>query len=364
MPLKGKVEVFTPRTVKGWVAAYGSPQDRLHLQLVLDDKVLASCNAATMRTDLKEAGVGDGQYAFQIVLPEALPAEAAARVKLHVAGSDLFLDLPRIRRPQAPPATDGEGAASPVFITGSPRSGTSALAQAMVHAGYDGFEEGNLLGLSQMIEERADWYFEANDTASTATLLGNVNPEKLKAQLFDVFKTTIEALNPVHPWFDKTGNPETIRHLPRIMAAWPGCRVIFARRRGIENVMSRLVKFPERDFAYHCQDWAANMRAWRETRDTLDQSRIAEVDQQEMVSRPEAVTERLTRLLRLTPDMADNMRHVFSHDRPQETFAGSARRTLALSQTGWNAGQIETFRTLCGAEMEAYGYAMEAAPAL
>ncbi len=358
MPIKGKVEVFSRRTVRGWIAQFGDLNQKPALEIVLDGNVLASGPADEPRPDVLERGFGDGQCQFQIHLPDSLRPEDYPRLKLRIARSDLYLEMPRAAQ-QTFVATVTEstvGPASPVFVVGSPRSGTSALASALMAAGYDGFAEGNLLGLSQMIEQRVDWYYTGNDAKNPRTLIGNVPVDELKAELFEVFRKTLDRLNPVDPWFDKTGNPETIQMLPRIIAAWPGCRVIFARRRGIENIMSRVIKFPERDFEYHCKDWARNMNSWRVIRGKLDQSRITEVDQREMAVAPEAVTVRLTNLLNLDDAAANRMAQVFRAERPQETFSGSAERVLDLAKTGWTDAQKQIFLTSCGAEMEAYGY--------
>ena len=47
----------------------------------------------------------------------------------------------------------------PIFIVGSPRSGTSILVQALLGAGYTGHHEGNLLSLLQGLERSIDQHF-------------------------------------------------------------------------------------------------------------------------------------------------------------------------------------------------------------
>jgi Sulfotransferase family len=348
MRIGGKVEVFTRRSVSGWLAVFGESDERPRLELLLDGISVASATAEEFRQDVATKDLGDGMCQFQITLPEALTDEEADRLRLRIVGSEVLLELPRpaLHDPNRALAT-AITMASPVFIVGSPRSGTSALTRALTAAGYHGFEEGNLLGLSQIVEQQVDWYFEANDATSPGTLLGNVNQTALKARFFAVFKQILDRLNPQEPWFDKTGNPETIMMLPRVMQAWPNSCVIFARRRGIENVISRLAKFPERDFTYHCQDWANNMRAWRTTSERLDQARILEVDQRQMLETPEIVGSKLGKLLGLTE---------LRTERPQENFPGSASRSTRISESGWSGEEIELFQAICGEEMVWYGY--------
>jgi hypothetical protein len=354
--IKGKIEIFSPTVVRGWLAAFGKPEDKVRMELLLDGVQLATAMADQFRLDVAALGFGDGACQFEFKLPKPLTLPERERLRLRIVGTDLALELPRSAPVDEDPASLFPSAQSPVFIVGSPRSGTSVLTRALVAAGYHGFAEGNLLGLSQMIEEKVAWYFGANESAPIDTLLGNVRPAMLQDRLFKVFKDLLDELNPRTPWYDKTGNPETIFILPRLLAAWPQSRVIFARRRGIENIYSRTRKFAGRDFAYHCRDWAANMQAWRTTRGRLDPARITEVDQAEMLKAPEAVAARLAALLGLTGEEQAGIAHTFRTERPQESYPGSAERQMTLAETGWSPPQIAQFEALCGEEMHAFEY--------
>jgi hypothetical protein len=358
--IKGKVELFSSRVVSGWFAELADVSAKPKLEIVLNNAVIASGVADQPRPDVRDRGHGDGLCEFKIRLPQGLSADELSRLRLRVGGSNLYLALPPrsdLTKAEDPGPSTGPCAASPVFIVGSPRSGTSALTRGMLAAGYHGYAEGNLLGLSQFIDAPVSSYFKSYEPIAPRTLLGQLDCELLRQRLFDVFKNVLDDFNPVSPWFDKTGNPETINMLPRIMTAWPSSRVIFTRRRGVENVLSRMSKFPERNFSYHCDDWAANMRAWRIVREQLDRDRITEVDQRELTETPDVVSARLQELLTLTPAAAEAMSEAFRSQRPQETFEGSSRRAVGLRETGWDEARIKLFREKCGAEMQAYAYA-------
>jgi hypothetical protein len=357
MRIVGNIEVVSRNSISGWIAVVGTAVERPRLELLLDGAIIGWALADGMREDVAAHGLGDGKCGFNIVLPTTLTEAEIDRAQLRVGDSELLLNLPKVVGKNARAGHDAVAVpASPVFVVGSPRSGTSALARALSAAGYLGYEEGNLLGLGQILEERVDWYFKAYDATNAETLLGNVDKEDLKEKFFDVFKNIFERLNPTNPWFDKTGNPEAILLLPRMMSAWPTSRVIFARRRGIENIISRMQKFPERDFAYHCRDWSANMAAWRHVRGQLNVARITEVDQQEMLDQPKAVAERLSTLLSLPAAATAKIEHVFTRERPQESFPGSAQRLLSFEETGWSDNDISTFINLCAKEMSEYNY--------
>lgn len=246
----------------------------------------------------------------------------------------------------------------PVFIVGSPRSGTSALVDVMLAAGYSGFREGMFLsllsGLSDLVSQHFNTFAaDANDKI----LISRINADLLKKEIFGLLKKYMEAANPDGPWFDKTGNPEMIRAIPIIKLLWPESVFIFAKRRGIENVLSRLRKFPTHNFQYHCKDWAANMSAWREVRTQLHPDSFVEVDQQDMIQHPQAVAAELAGFLGLAS--GGPIEATLRLSRPQQSESNSAERVVTLDGLGWSQDQLTVFGKYCAAEMEAYGYAFD-----
>lgn len=248
---------------------------------------------------------------------------------------------------------------SPVFIVGSPRSGTSALVDVALAAGYTGFREGMFLNLLVPLSDVVDRHFATYaDPSSRETLASVVDQAAFKSALQALLKTTVERYGPAPPWFDKTGNPEMIESIPILRALWPEAVFVFAKRRGIENIVSRLRKFPEHSFDYHCRDWARNMARWREVRDAIPPTKRREVDQRDMIQHPDQVGEQLQYLFGANPAQKAAMISVMRNNRPQETRSGSAEAVHDIDTVGWNPHQIELFIRLCGAEMAAYGYSL------
>ena len=246
---------------------------------------------------------------------------------------------------------------SPVFVIGSPRSGTSALVDALFSVGYHGFREGNLLPLLPVLAKTIDRHWSFFGKGGAEVLVSNVDPEKIKAKIAFIFKDVVDALNPTAPWMDKSGNPEMIEAIPFLLTLWPDSRFIFAKRRALENIVSRMQKFPG-NFEYHCRDWAKNMETWRHRRQSLPADCWVEIDQQDMIRKPEACAAHLAGLLNLSVGQRDTLSAIFARSRPQQTAVGTAQRVLSLDAT-WNEHQRQLFKLLCGPEMKAYGYSLD-----
>jgi Sulfotransferase family len=251
-------------------------------------------------------------------------------------------------------------ARSPLFIVGSPRSGTSILVDALLTAGYHGYREGAFLSLIVPLASVIERHYSIFAIGHPKLLISQISQETLQSQVYEMLKRLAERHLLAEPWLDKTGNPEMILAIPVLRRLWSESVFLFAKRRAIENVASRLKKFPAQQFQYHCDDWARNMRSWRQMRENIPEDRKFEIDQQEIAQFPEQTAVALAQFLRLDQDSAEVISSTFVRGRPQETSDGTAHRLLRLDQTGWSEDQIRLFRQSCGVEMEAYGYSEDA----
>jgi hypothetical protein len=194
---------------------------------------------------------------------------------------------------------------SPVFIVGSARSGTSATVNAFLAAGYHGFREGQFLPLAQRIDAIIDHHYKSMHSGNSKVMIGQVNRSALKASINLLFRDIVDKVNPEPPWFDKTGGAEMIRFLPTVLTLWPSAGVVFLKRRAIENILSRTKKFPQQSFDNHCTDWAKNMTAWREIRETLPPDRFIEIDQYDMINNLTQIASGLATFLGVDGEMAE-----------------------------------------------------------
>lgn len=246
--------------------------------------------------------------------------------------------------------------AHPVFIVGSPRSGTSILLSALQRAGYFGYNEGHFLSLVHGIERELDRHFKAYYNPAPRLLIAHVDREDLRRRLLGVLAAEASRHQEHEPWVDKTGGPFMIEAVPSLRRMFPGCRVIYARRRALENIHSRIRKFPTNSFEFHCTGWARNMEAWRKLVTNHPGDDLLDIDQRDISQAPAATAQRIADHLLLSPMHASLVADAFTRQRPQQTEPGSAERVLSLDTIGWSAEELEIFHRVCDEEMAAGGY--------
>ena len=243
---------------------------------------------------------------------------------------------------------------NPLFILGSPRSGTTILASALRKAGYSGFNEGHLLNLVPSVKHLIERHIQAHQAQEKGQLLANIDADQFKREILDTFKKYQTLLNPKEPWLDRTPDAAMIYAAPTLAEMWPDAVFVFAKRRAIENIVSRIKKFPSVPFKNHCASWSESMSAWRSVRNSGIQG--IEVDQFDIAHHPAREAERLANFLALSKEAAKRINDEFVTAQPQRTDEQSARRILELTKTGWTIQEMDLFKAYCSEEMEAYSY--------
>lgn len=355
--IEGYFRIASGREIRGWVTNLSEFIPSLSVVIYRNGEVVGRTLADMPRPDLKERAVPNISCGFLFVrdVDFIVPSDSI-EVKAELPNGSFVSLNPtekRLARSRVAPGV------SPVFITGSPRSGTSALVNVMLAAGYKGYREGNYLSLVESVFKNVDNLYDTFGGDNRNVMINNIDKVRLKESLLKEIVRPVIELNGTDPWFDKTGNPAMIRILPHIMTIWPDCKVLFAKRRAFENISSRVKKFPGHSFEFHCRDWADNLKAWRQIREVLPADRIMEVDQQDMIRQPAVQARRISGFLGLSADQETIIELTFSKDRPQQTAPGSTERVLDLDSCGWSETDIKTFHSHCDVEMRAYGYSYD-----
>lgn len=79
-PMKGRVDAIDQGRLYGWAFDPGEPGARLGIRVLQGSQVIAETVADRNRADLRRNGIGDGNHAFEILLPETALARAAELV--------------------------------------------------------------------------------------------------------------------------------------------------------------------------------------------------------------------------------------------------------------------------------------------
>ena len=365
--IEGFLELVTPGEMRGWAFDPARPETHLLVEVLSGARVLGSVQADMYRRDLETAGQGEGDHAFLLTLTPPLSAteleHVSARASHPGARPQPLRRLTTVSEapPERPPiAWHGRTSDSehrPVFILGAARSGTSAVAHALLAATrYEGNEEGHLFDVLAPLTVALNGFY-ASKTDERAPGRNTTTARVPKAFFEDAFAemtiTAARALFPSGLWLDKTPSANMIHLAPLFRRIWPKARFIFMKRRAIENIASRLRKF-DYDFAHNCREWAQVMQAWLTVREPLDGVAL-ELDQLTAAREPAEAATAIARLLDLSSIEERRVAQMLAHERPQrtgETF-GEAK---SLEEMGWRPDWVRTFRELCGPMMAAYDY--------
>lgn len=369
MPIKGFVEYADRSRVRGWAYDPGRPSQRLEVVIGIGDKVFASGRADIYRNDLLSAGIDDGAHGFSIDIASAqIAAEAVTLLRVYAVSEREKVPLAKTQ-PKAVKSMEltpdehvpvSDPTQFPVFILGPARSGTSAVALALLHSErYHGSGEGHFWALADSLLTTVDAYYHDNVRAlSQGTILRSVSSETLTDYLRRGFVQLARRLYPTAYWIDKTPTVPAVMATPLILQLWPNARFIFMRRRVIENLLSRRRKFPQNRDEPHYSDWAAIMRAWLRVRAQLKDAAI-EIDHRQLVSDPARTSAAITSFLDMPEPAATKVRDYIVHNHPEQTDAnfGSVHSLASLNMT---EQQTLRLREKCDDVMSAYGYTYDA----
>ncbi|MCY3003878.1 MAG: sulfotransferase [Planctomycetota bacterium] len=268
-------------------------------------------------------------------------------------------NLSGILRPIAVPPSSSE----PIFVLGSVRSGTSAIGQALTRgAGIAGHDEGHVTTLLQVALSSVDKVVGNYPSAGGSYLIQSFDAAGFKTHIRNYFAAFFAQHCPAGRWADKSpddfeGAP-AIRAAPVLLEMFPKARFVYCQRRGIENVLSRVSKFPHVPFWYHCRSWATTVSAWHETRAKLGSSWI-EVRQERMALEPAKVATELAQFLGLNETQRAGLQQSLANDRPEQSRPAGEARSLTMADAGWDPGLQGVFLQECTDAMKLAGYSFE-----
>jgi hypothetical protein len=254
--------------------------------------------------------------------------------------------------------TNAQGS-PPVFVIGTTRSGTSVVQLALLSTKrYKGQGEGHLSPLLLHLASAVDLFWSrAKDAIQQKTAVATVKKEDVLERVYDVVRQTYAGLYGAQPFAEKTPSVDSIRVAPLLHHVWPQAKILFCRRRGLENVQSKRKKFPGQKFANLCNEWRGCMLEWQSVRPNVPS--YCEIDQIEIALAPKAAGAKLGAYLGYSEAETKALGEFFAEQFPERGSDGYAPSTL--EGMPWTEAERELFRTSCHPAMEAYGYRYDAA---
>jgi len=244
----------------------------------------------------------------------------------------------------------------PILVVGSPRTGTTALALGLTAAGISGFAEGHLLMLFVRVEQAISKYYQ--DEASNnlpGTLLHAMPMPKLATAYRDLARSILDEAHGDKPWFDKTAHGGMVGALPFFRSVWPGAKIIFTKRRPIENLQSRLKKFPHMSFAEHCADLRYVFVTWANVREQI--GNWLEVEQYDLVAECEATCKAITNFLGLDSKASEAFYQTVLNTQPERS--APSYEPLKFANLNWDAAKKEIFIRELDEVMKLHNYGYE-----
>ncbi len=245
-----------------------------------------------------------------------------------------------------------------VFVLGTTRSGTSALQLSILESTrYAGYGEGHVLSLLPSLLQHVEAYVSTHPAfAQSGTTASRLSLDDFRESQYCAFRCLYSKVFGERPFADKTPSVEAIRVAPQLSKIWPGCRVIHCQRRAIENVQSKIKKFPGVGFEQHCLEWRDCMIEWSASRRLMDN--CLEFDQIDLQENPEETSARIGSYLGLASDEIERIGKYLAGHRPERSRTTDAH--VDLNDTGWSEEQRRIFVDICGDVMADNGYTLDA----
>ncbi|MBT42252.1 MAG: hypothetical protein CMF12_06970 [Idiomarina sp.] len=251
-----------------------------------------------------------------------------------------------------------------IFVTGSPRSGTTAMGNALQRAfNHKVHGEAHLADMMAQIDSYSQQALIKSPAYNNeGTLINQLNAA-------DIQMNTVLMIRGIHEQFygkdlvlDKTPGGPNINALWLMLKAYPEAKIIYCQRRGLENVISRLKKFPDVSFEGHCKQWRQSLRLWNAAKQSVSvamkhQDWFYRVEQLLVARAPEETTNTIGNWLALTSAQQKRMSAYLKQQSPQQS--SDFKAAVDLDKLDWTAEQKSVFLKICGPEMKNQGYSLD-----
>ncbi len=247
-----------------------------------------------------------------------------------------------------------------VYILGSTRSGTSAVRNALAETRYRGYGEGHLV---QILVEMIATVRRERVSGQGAAIQGNglnaLRERVMIRHFFHAYERYLSESLGSTLLMDKTPNIIPIQSAVDLYTFHQNATFLHCARRHVDNIQSKLKKFPNQSFISQCREWAECHLAWERAKPDLGES-FFEFDFMDMVARRQETCEHIGDLLKLTPEEVTAFATYLENERPQSaTPDRDLNRFLKFSDMDWSDEDKDAFLRICVPVGEKLGYGLE-----
>lgn len=249
-----------------------------------------------------------------------------------------------------------------LYILGSTRSGTSALRNAIAGTRYKGYGEGHLVPiLSEIISSVR----RNGESGLGATVPGNglsgLKGDALIKSLFAGYEQYLsDHLHATHI-VDKTPTIAPILAAPDLAAYHSDAKFIHCSRRHLDNIQSKVKKFPDKSLENHAREWADCHQAWFAAKQALENQGkdFLEVNFYEMAEDPSGVAAKIGAYLEFDTAEIEYVESYLQSQRPQANKDRDLKKFLKLSELPWGEADKRRFVEITSPVARTLGYGLE-----
>ena len=147
------------------------------------------------------------------------------------------------------------------MITGAARSGTSMMMGILrKKLGYTAHNEAHFFTLLAQLLQLTEQHKHSlrNGFKDLSLVLAGDPKVTVERDLKAMFQNYVSEIYGDQAWAMKTPNSNAIRALPLVAEMFPEVKLIYLKRRGIENILSQTRKFGKGAFCEtFCEEWAS-----------------------------------------------------------------------------------------------------------
>jgi hypothetical protein len=246
-----------------------------------------------------------------------------------------------------------------LYVLGSTRSGTSALRNGLAETRYAGYGEGHLAPILNDVINAVRYHKTDGLGADVpGNGLNQLHVNIVLRHLFHGYEQYVVNEIGSRHLMDKTPTITPIQMAPDLNTFHQKPYFLHCARRHLDNVQSKIKKFPSRNLEQHCREWAECNMAWLRSKEKLD-GNFVDFDFYDLVTDTDAIVKRIGKYLDLKEEDVAAFTAYLVSQRPQANADRDLTQFLKLSEVDWTDDEKQAFIDICGPVGQLLGYGME-----